>query len=215
MVHRNKPDEHLFSDLNVYYHEKHRGSLRDLSHTGLALESESPLLIGKDYAFLLHNPRTSILLDGKVVRCELELVEPDETKYLIGVHFRFPRDPQEMRLLDLMRKGSSPEEKRSGGPRVKLNLGMAIDIGRPGIDRVTNLTAQGLEMYCERPPEPEDEWDLMLKIVDDAFVIDCHPLQTSRRIDEDGFRIKVEFRRLAQEPFHRIKNYLKSKDLLD
>lgn len=215
MANQHSADEYLFSDLNVYFHESHAGIVLDLSQTGLALESEQPLQIGNDYAFLLHNPRTSIMLDGHVARCQLTDLSHEEPRYLIGVHFAFPRDPQEMRLLDLMRRNTSPKEKRSGGPRVPLNMGLRVDIGRQGIDRVTRLTPQGLEIFCKRPPEPEDEWDLMLKIVDDAFIIDCHPLQTSHRDDEEGFHVKVEFRRLAQEPFYRIKNYLKEKGLLD
>lgn len=206
---------HPFDDLCVYFHEAQSGVVRDLSQTGMALESEHSLHIDQQYAFLLHNPRTSILLDGKVVRCELTDVSGEEPLYLIGVHFLFGRDPQEVRLLDLMRRNTGEEEKRSGGPRVRLNLGLMVDIGRPGIERVTKLTPQGLEMLCQRPPEPEDEWDLMLKIEDEAFVIDCHTLETSHREEEEGFRIKVEFRRLAQEPFYRIKNYLKNKGLLD
>ncbi len=183
--------------IQVYLMEMTRAAVRDISQSGMALETRAPLGIGVEYVFRLESEGTPLLLRGQVARVNLaELAESEDsgrvTIYHNGVVFRIDRRPEDAALMALIRD-SAMNEKRLAPIRVRPAGGLSAAVARDVFQRVIDLDEAGVSLTASSLPDMDRTWRLLVCAGGDSRWISGRFGMASRKDGADLYSIRFVF----------------------
>ena len=175
----------------------------NISQVGMAVQSEKPFTIGSLYTFRLECEGLKVLLDGKVVRCQLaELAESTSGErfplYQTGVEFHLQRNPKEVGLLSIIR-ANLYGEKRLGSTRIVPRKKLTADVGRSCFPKVLDLSDGGIRVESQELLDMDEEWPLVIQLGEKSVDVNCRIVHASKKSQTAVYDLQLEFVNAASD----------------
>ena len=196
-----KPNDPLSSvrleEIKVYMLEQRNVPVLNISQGGIAVQTQKPLTIGREYIFHLRCGIRSVALGGRVIRCNLnEIAESSSgnqlTLYVSGIEFLVERNPKEITLLTIIQEHMYGE-KRVGPARIVPIKKMTVDVGIPSLVKLVEIDPEGFTVESNELPDMDEIWPAMVEIRSYLLDVDCRIIQVSKKTDSDIFQMRMEF----------------------
>jgi len=168
----------------------------NISHSGMAIATDAPLVIGGKYVFLIRSAQAEVLLEGVAVRVNLEAIAENEqgenvTVYHNGIAFRIERNPKEIGLMTVIRD-SAFNEKRWGAARVRPVKRISVDVAQDRFSRLTSFGEKGFSAESNDEFALDESVAWLICAGEDA----CHvpgKVTASAKKDASVFQISARF----------------------
>lgn len=191
----------------------------NLSIDGLALETGSPLKVGRDYSLKLGPADDSLPLLGRVVWCSLVRTEKTAAGevtpiYRAGLHFEDVLAGRPNELVRFIRKHAvvSLEQRLFG--RFKIDREKATNVGCQSEFRVRQLSLAGMLVEMDMAPQVDSRFDTEIRLDDLCFetharIVRAAPVEAPGGEPDGGlFLVGVEFLEMGSEAHAALEKFL-------
>lgn len=168
----------------------------NISKGGVFLEMERPLVIGHQYLFQIDTNSQQVVLDGRVVRCHLNHLEPQasgeqQPRYNTAVEFHIPHHEKVDRLAHVIRKNTLGEKR--GSVRIRPTGNLWANIAQDIFSRVLAFSMETLTVEGKVLLDMDQDWPILFQVGEESIILDAHIVQGSRKEGASQYQMVMEF----------------------
>jgi hypothetical protein len=189
----------------------------NMSLSGIAIQLERPLNIGRQYVLHIEKKYSQIELVVEVVWCSLsgtrKSPQGDAPVYSAGLRFTDAMSPRQRELLEFLEEHRPQGEKRLGGARFKIEAPGAVILDVPQQYEVKLISLSGALIGIDRRLELDEIHPMEIALPDgvkirfSARVASCFEVLSDKGA---AYEIGIAFVKMQAEPKARLKDFLKS-----